>query len=264
MRKNYGITLISFVLTSVILIILAGVIFINTGNFIVNKAITVYRKMDSATRCENDELKWIENYGASNYNEVILKYNVKIGDYIEYPFEYNDVYTGEYYNMWNGWRVVDIDDFGCIKIISTGIPAEWYYEVGDSNIKDNFKLLSDCGLYNKNSIIASKFKIDGIASKIQNLSLSDLNNLCNKIYGAKRSENDTSRLIDSYELFYLPDEFTYYWLSTNDVNDNEKLYYVSHNSIESEKNYRLGIRPVITLNENLVGIFSNSVWKYVH
>ena len=264
MRKNHGITLTVLVITIVIMMILVGVVLINTDNFIVNKAIIAYMRMDSATKYENDELKWIENYDAPRYNEVVLKYNVEIGDYIEYPFEYNDVYTGEYYNMWNGWRVVDIDDFGCIKIISTGIPAEWYYEVGDSNIKDNFKLLSDCGLYNKNSIIASKFKIDGIASKIQNLSLSDLNNLCNKIYGAKRSENDTSRLIDSYELFYLPDEFTYYWLSTNDVNDNEKLYYVSHNSIESEKNYRLGIRPVITLNENLVGIFSNSVWKYVH
>jgi len=264
MRKNYGVILIGLVLTISILLILSEVVLFNLNNEIIDKVMNAHMMTTMAVQNEKDEINFIENYDFDNYSEVILKNYVKIGDYVEYPFEYYDIYTGKYYSSSNGWRVIDIDDSGSIKIISTGIPVEWYYEVGDNNIKHNFELLTNLNMYNKELITGKNFKIDGIADKIENLSLADLNNFCNKIYGANREENDTSKLIDSYELFYLPNEFTYYWLSTNDVDDNEKIYYVSHNAIESEKDYRLGIRPVITLKDNWMGIYVNDVWKYIN
>jgi len=181
MRRNDGITLISLVLTSVILLILAEVVFLSLNNGIIDKAKSASIMTISARENEKDEINFIVDYDFENYNEITLKNHVKIGDYVEYPFEYYDIYTGKYYSSSNGWRVIDIDDSGNIKIISTGIPVEWYYEVGDNNIKHNFELLTNLNMYNKELITGKNFKIDGIADKIENLSLADLNNFCNKI-----------------------------------------------------------------------------------
>ena len=171
-----------------------------------------------------------------------LKGNVKVGDYIEYPIEYFDVYEGKKYTSTNGWRIIDDGVMegtsGYVKIISTGVPAKFdYYHKDREEIMDN--LLNHFEeidlLDNSNTGIrvkGKKFKVDEIAEKVTTLTLSDFNCAYNVLYHTNRKLDDTSSFDDKYQLFHLRDTkmFTYL-LVTNEAEKNDGMYYMTNSGI---------------------------------
>lgn len=209
-----------------------------------------------------------------------LKGNVKIGDYVEYPIEYMDIYSEKQYTSTNGWRVIDDGIMegtsGCVRIISTAIPAKWEYdpaiyennEVAVNELLNHFEDITVVvgNLTNGAKIKGNKFKDEKFASKISTLTLADLNQIYNHVYQTNRKLNDTSLLNnDEHELFYFRNyKMFYYWLATIEENTNN-IYTISDVNIQSEKaKSRLGIRPVIYLKEGLNGKLENNVWKIIN
>lgn len=197
-----------------------------------------------------------------------LKGNVKVGDYIDYPVEYTDIYSQIHYTKENGWRVIDDGKMkgttGQVRIISTGIPAKWYY---DPEIFENGKvavdaLLNDFEQLELQSNSISFFKVEPIAEKITTISLKDFNNAYNEIYNTKREANDISALQHKNELFYVGNK-AYYWLATNSIENDKNIYFVAEEEIREDSDLRNGIRPVICLKENITGIFESGIWKII-
>lgn len=219
------------------------------------------------------EFEILANGEVNFINSLVGK--VKIGDYIEYPVEYTDIYSRIQYTSTNGWRVIDDGVMegtsGFVKIISTGIPVKWHYDITKyksgqeavdcllNHFEDNILLEEST---NGKEIKGDYFKVNQIANKVATLSLSDLNKACNALYNTNRKLDDISVIQDKYELFNLKySQNFYYWLAT--VADDNKIYYLSDKNIQYEINFRMGIRPVIYLENNLNYKLENNVWKIV-
>ncbi len=258
-----GITLVALAITIIVLLMLSGVVYVIADSLIIERATVASSEMTNAVKHEVEELKWAENWELAAENKNLLKDNVKVGDYVEYPIEYDDVYTGEHYEAKNAWRVIEVDSQKGVKIISTGIPVKWYHKMGDNEFIDHFEDLSDFRNFQKDYVRCKSFMVKGISSKIMSLTLADLNYYCNKIYGTNRSENETTPVPQTCELFYLSEPDTYYWLATNDKDDSSKLYSVENNAIVGATELRLGVRPVILLNQYVSGTFEDGVWKNI-
>lgn len=262
-KNGEGITLIALAITIIVLMILAGVSWIIVNNYMIEKAVLASGKAEEAAEHERKELNWFGEWSVDNANKNLLRENVKLGDYIEYPMEYKDVFTGEHYDATRAWRVVEASHEG-VKIISTGMPAKWYYRAGNTSFMDDFENLTDLRDAQKDYIRAKDFAVRGLSSKIETLSLADLNHFCNKIYGTNRREDDISPVPENCELFYLSVPNTYYWLATTDKADSNKLYRVENYAITSASELRLGVRLVILLDKNATGILEDGIWKNVN
>ncbi len=262
-KNGEGITLIALAITIIVLMILAGVSWTILNSYIINKAVLASSESNEASERERRELNWFGQWSEENANKNLLRENVKLGDYIEYPMEYNDVFTGEHYKAKSAWRVIETGNEG-VKIISTGIPAKWYYRAGNMGFINNFENLSDLRDAQKDYIRAKDFGVSGLLRKIMTLSLADLNYFCNKIYGTNRAEDDISPVPENCEIFYLSVPNTYYWLATNDKTDSNKLYRVENYAITSTSELRLGVRLVILLDKNATGILEEGIWRNVN
>jgi len=208
----------------------------------------------------------------------LLKGTVTIGDYIEYPIEYTDVYSNEKYVSTNGWRVLDDGIMegttGCVRIISTGVPVKWNYvsmeysnnEVVEDQLINHFEdltLLID--VINGDKVKGSYFKDSKFADRVSTLTLSDLNQVYNNLYRTNRRLDDISMIEDSkYHLFNLKGySMFYYWLATMKEGETGKMYYMSETGMGDETRARLGIRPVIYLKDGLNGELEKNVWKII-
>ncbi len=205
-----------------------------------------------------------------------LKGNVKLGDYIEYPIEYTDVYSEEFYTASNGWRVIDDGVMegtsGYVKIISTGIPAKWCCEgvnnrVEVNDLMNHFEDI-ELRISDGSDIKGSQFKNEKLADRITTLSLSELNHVHNVLYKTKRDLNDESKLEDKYGLFDLNNYYMFcYWLGTIKEETQTGLYFMTDEGIEyydyEYSQARLGVRPVIYLKSELNGKLENNVWKII-
>ena len=255
-----GITLIVLIITIIVSLILIGVSCGVVADMILEKAVLASSVTATAAKRESDELTWFETVNPFYPNKVLLNKNVKVGDCVAYPVEYVDVYTKEFYSANNGWIVIDDgSDSGNVRLISRGIPAKWFYEVENVDELNDFSKMEELKNHENNSIKGESFVVDGMANKVTTLSLLELNHLCNKMYGTNRAEKDTNILDKDCKLFALDDEDSYYWLATKSEKDSTKLYCVTYDSMESLKNIRLGVRPVIVLNKNLTGVLENGV-----
>lgn len=204
--------------------------------------------------------------------EYELNGNVSLGDYVNYPVEYIDVYSKEKYTSLNGWRVIDDGKMegtsGIIKLISTGIPAKWYYKSQDySNNEDvlnclnnNFEKLQFYGTTANTQFEGSVFKNE-IATKITVLSLNEFNCAYNKLNNANRGQNDSNNFEYKNDLFFIDNIDACYWLATSVLDNSMDLYYINLNEIAKYDNTRLGIRPVIWLKENQKGVYDVGIWK---
>lgn len=236
---------------------------------------------------ENEELKIAFSSENQNYEFKVLsdgevnfkkplKGNVKLGDYIEYPIEYIDVYSEKIYTALNGWRVIDDGVMegtsGYVKIISTGVPAKWSCEGINNrleldNLMNHFEELELQD--NKGTEIEGKqFKNEKFASKITTISLSDLNQVCNILYETKRDLSDTSVIEDKYELFHLKNSgMFYYWLGTIREETKSGMYFISDEGIDyydyDYNKARFGVRPVIYLKNGMNCKLENNVWKII-
>ena len=206
---------------------------------------------------ENQNYKYSISSSGKISEYKLLKGNVKIGDYIEYPFQYTDAYLGTSYTEKNGWRVIDdgtLDENSeCVKIVSTGIPAKWAYKnstINDAmtNLRDNFESLSFTGSSIQTAVDLSDLK-KSIASKVTTITLEQIN-----LIGVNSDlfNYDTSKT------------YSYWLIGTNE--DGTEFYYMSDIGLESanKTSYRTGVRPVIYLNENLTGQKDeNNVWENI-
>lgn len=202
----------------------------------------------------------------------LLKGNVKVGDYVEYPIEYTDVYSNEYYTSITGWRVIDdgvmLGTSGNVRLVSTGIPAKWYYDsaIYKNNAEAVDVLRNDFENVNlidnaKKSIKGSNFKVSKIANQISAMSLSDLNYAYNSICNINRDADDISILDKKDDLLYIDNLQSYYWLATAQKNDTNNIYCINVGITTGFPIARMGIRPVIYLDENQTGILESNVWK---
>lgn len=203
-----------------------------------------------------------------------LKQDIKVGDYVNYPLEYTDVYSEEHYTAQNGWRVIDDGKMkgtsGHVRIISTGIPAKWYYdhrnyensESAVSNLRDNFEELDLLDSLDGVFMKGKAFKNETLADKISSVSLSDFNYAYNEIYQTNRKADEIIDPGIKDELFYR--DKSYYWLATNSMENDKAIYYVSSEEIKESQEFRIGIRPVINLKDDLKGVFESGVWKIIN
>jgi Tfp pilus assembly protein PilE len=170
----------------------------------------------------------------------MLKGNVKVGDYVEYPIEYIDEYSEQNYTATTGWRVIDDGTMdgtsGIVKIVSSGIPAKWYYDCSKyatnqlavNDLINNFEELELRSDLKGTKLKGSEFKLESISNKITALSLNDLNLAYNELYKTNIKLNDKSILDDKSELFYPKTQTViFYWLATPDEDINNKIYCMS-------------------------------------
>lgn len=230
------------------------------------------KNMETSFKYKNKEYTFIVSAtGKANLIQY-LKGNVKVGDYIAYPIEYDDVYSEKHYTAENGWRVIDDGVMegtsGTVRIISTAVPAKWYYDLSNQyenstvaieELRNDFENL-DLTDKNVENIKGSYFMNAEIAEKITTITLSDLNHAYNAIYGTNRKSNDTTDLVHKDNLLYLKN--IDYWLMTASSEEENKIYCVNNEKIIIDSDARMGIRPVISLKEKQTGIcYSNNVWK---
>lgn len=223
------------------------------------------------------------NFAISKEGEIkqlnFLKGNVKIGDYVEYPIEYTDVYSNKHYTSTTGWRVIDDGIMegtsGYVRIISTGIPVKWFYDMKEEYVNNETAInaltndfenitLQDNSI-NGVEMQGSYFKDERIADRITTLSLADYNLIHNALYKTNRELNDISPIKDSHKLLQLEKDgnYYYYWLSTAKEDSETEIYCVSDEGIQVDSDVKSGIRPVIYLKNGLEGKLENNVWKIV-
>lgn len=335
LRSKNGISIVALIITTIVLLVLAGMTAVMAKDLVIDKAVMASEKATEANLKEIIDLIWLdteisywsEAKGANKMeyfkmnmetelqkiedvtniriikngdsglkvcfsykNEMyqftissegdvsivdseskLLKGNVKIGDYVEYPIEYKDVYSEKTYTTTNGWRVIGDGIMkgtsDQVKIISTGIPAKWYYDdeqtkVVVENLTNHFEELILQPGNDGTEIKGHAFKNEKLADRITTVSLTDLNQVYNNIYDQNRALNDVTMLEDKYELFDLKSSGVFfYWLATRNTESNG-IYYISDEGIDIyDVKIKIGIRPVIYLKNELTGKFENNVWK---
>lgn len=199
--------------------------------------------------------------------------NVKVGDYVEYPIQYIDIYSGKQDTSTDGWRVIDDGVMegtsGAVKIISTGVPAKWFYDkMQYKNGKEAIDILTnhfeESILLDKGieSVNGSIFKIDKMTRKITTLTLAEFNYAYNALYKTSRTPDDMSDPEnDEYGLLKLKmAEPYFYWLATKEEGTS-KICCVAGNRIYYDADIRIGIRLVIILEDDLNYKLENNVWK---
>lgn len=210
---------------------------------------------------EENILKISCEYDGKNYDFIytdedgviagkeLLK-NVKVGDYVAYPIEYDDIYANKHYTATDGWVVIDDGTAkgtsGKVKIMSRGIIGKWnWYPTfenqtptitnPDYELTTNFK---NQYVMNKNEkFLASKLLDTNMGTDISVLTLPELNFAYNQISGSKtkRALDCTDSLNLTNNIFY-DTEYSYIWLATSPSNDGNSLYYIMNNKILDTSN----------------------------
>lgn len=188
------------------------------------------------------------------------EYNVKIGDYIEYGVEYDNISTMIAYENedekleYNGWRIIEIND-GKIMLISSGTPC--LYQLTENikndinNIKENFEETSfefEDGTYKKGKI----FKND-LANKVSILNFNELSQILNGTNEYKMTDNvsdmnenfvkyneNMKGLICNKTMFFIASEF-----------EDGIVTVLPDGSLQGSYSSKAGIRPVVELKENI-------------
>lgn len=128
--------------------------------------------------------------------KIVSTLNLNIGDFIEYNISYVDTMKYYYdnttytYSTKNGWRIIDYTDNGDgtytnVKLISTGIPAMFYYNysdttnngyfITDSAELDNFREILGGSSYNLSNTTSEFYSLEaaaGLYSKFESIMFS--------------------------------------------------------------------------------------------
>ena len=206
--------------------------------FVENSDNTIYTEFDYcnskyAFTISQDKIKEVDLY---------LKGNVKVGDYIAYPVEYDDAYSNIRYTASDGWRIIDdgvmTGTSGNVKIISSHIPVKFLYNPTEHNNNvDNVinKLTNDFEnqLFVKGSsrdkIRGSYFKVNNFTQRVTTLTLSDLNNAHNAMYLTTRSSDSTSTINENDDLFAINQMAVVYWIASKQQGNDVYMYCMSEN-----------------------------------
>lgn len=190
--------------------------------------------------------------------------NLKVGDYIDYKLDYENVKEyGEILTNYKGWRIIEIKN-NRIKIISAGTPCNYELFEGKSDIAindltNNFENatfeLAD-GSLKKGSYFKNEF-----ANKISTLTFKEFSQIvCGKdSYDIAKYKINEIYTKYNENMKGLIDNGTWYFLASYFVEDDTCLMSVSYNGIDIQGHYigKTGVRPVIELKENIKIISGN-------
>lgn len=270
-----GISLVVLVVTIIVLLILAGVSIGSFSNSIIDRAELASSKMTDVSEKEKNDLMHSDLQILKYSNgKNLLTGNVRVGDYIDYPIEYNDAYTNEHYTGVDGWRVIDdgvMDGTsGNVRIISSHIPAKFYYNLTTYNnvdnvindLMNNFENQVFINDFIGESILGNYFKYSNFAKSVTTLTLEDLNYAHNSLYGTERASNAITSLNESDDLFNIKKFPASYWIASKQQENDLDMYGMSqYFGIYTDSDVKLGIRPVVVLNDNLTYTKENDIWK---
>ena len=215
---------------------------------------------------------------------------VKVGDYVNYPVYYDNVYTSgtDYKSTYKGWRViskdVDIDGneaVGTVNLVSAGVPLTYcHYEYSTTSVKNlaiNF-LTTSFHASNNNQYRKTGFNPYQTLTQIftnkytdtyaNDTSVTYLTYSSNTVTGTKSAGTlkvramtlddiklitggSTSGLSDaSYQELFKID--AHYWLASAGLNGSNYLWCVSNRgSVSSGYDYEFGVRPVVSLKSDI-------------
>lgn len=198
-----------------------------------------------------------------------LASQVQIGDYVDYPVYYDNVYTyndnAKFKSTYTGWRVLDIDG-DVVKLVSAGTPLTYYHGNNSANsvkaITEDFLTTTYAGnkqggIYTYYLSLESAF--GGVAGpytdSVRAMNKDDLD----KVIG----ETTTSGFgIRRYGSLVFND--TFYWLAT--AHNGSNVWYVNGDggNVSSGTNATTyGVRPVVTLKSSVKtrGRNISGVWQ---
>ena len=237
-----------------------------------------------------DEVTLYAIYGTDLTKMPDLIDVVEIGDYVNYPVEYENVVSWEdsegvsheeHKSKLNGWRVMSIDDdTGTILLVSAGVPLTLYNSVDATAVSTAEKLTSTSEFLNISFTTAQtdgKFRKNGFAEytslintftnkytvinsdipEVRSITKADLDALYQYFGGNGETEYVTYVDDVNYkELLAIPsttqEYWAYYWLAT--AYDDEALWGVigyNGNALAYSSGHEIGVRPVVTLKPNI-------------
>lgn len=215
---------------------------------------------------------------------------VKVGDYVNYPVYYDNVYTGstDYKSTYKGWRViskdVDIDGneaVGTVNLVSAGVPLTYYHGSASTTSVENLAIkflttpfhASNSYAYRKTGFnpyqtLTQIFTNKYTATYANDTSVTYPTYSTNTVTGTKSAGTlkvramtlddiklitggSTSGLSDaSYQELFKID--AYYWLASAGLNGSNYLWCVSNRgSVSSGYDYEFGVRPVVSLKSDI-------------
>lgn len=230
---------------------------------------------------KNDNSPWIyegkyKNYYIYDDGNVKEKYNyldLKIGDYVNYDVQYENLnsYKDEFKakDDYEGWRILSInEDDNVVRLVSSGIPLTYNYvyntakksveELTTGFVKDTTPFISYGFKDKSDNIISSTSEMRNLflnkftakedyLPKVQALLNSDIENISGKISWGKFAGEDlfsipcNNKNEGKYATYYLGTAF--YGQQLWAINEEGKIV--------NEHSSTRGIRPVVTLKENI-------------
>lgn len=185
---------------------------------------------------------------------------VQIGDYVNYPVVYDNMYTSVTYN---GWRVLSVDSDGTVNLVSAGIPLTYYHVIGEpaesvEALTTNFLTtqITDSGIgYRKmgfdpyltlTEVFTNKYtKLaeDGVTPVVKAMTKEDIDT----VYGTTKTYGEYLTESKYNGLFGIG---AGYWLASAYSSDH--LWYVSSSgNLYSSSDYEYGVRPVVSLKSEV-------------
>lgn len=186
-----------------------------------------------------------------------LASQVQIGDYVDYPVYYDNVYTNNetasYKSTYTGWRVIDVSG-DVVKLVSAGTPLTYYYENRAENsvkaLTENF-LTTTYGGNNQGGIYTYYLSLESAfggaagpyTDSVRSMTKDDLDKVI-----CETTTNDFG--IRRYGSLVFND--TCYWLATAYDSShiwNVRAYYGS--VINYAQYLSFGVRPIVSLKSSV-------------
>lgn len=177
-------------------------------------------------------IKYVQFEDEPEFEEKPLSKVAKVGDYVSYPIEYENI-TDEFNNSETktGWRVLKNDGVN-VTLVSAGCPIKFKHEYGKS--KESISKMDD---------LCNDYLDDKLGMEVRALTKSDIDKLLK---------------CDSWDLDIIDNDLVSldcrYWLASQF--DSSRLYYwyPSSRYVNFWSNFSLGVRPVVVLKSGVKAI----------
>ena len=180
-------------------------------------------------------VKYVKVEEQNEFQEQLLSQVAKVGDYVDYPFEYDNITDCfDKTESKKGWRVLKNDGVN-VTLVSAGCPEKYYHEYG--KVKE---------------------------------SLIEMDKLCSKYLDTKLAMNtraltkyDIDELLkcDSWELDTIDNDLVslncYYWLASAYSSHYLYIWNADARAVYGSYDISFGVRPVVVLKSNVKAVAKN-------
>ena len=197
-----------------------------------------------------------------------LASQVQIGDYVDYPVYYDNVYTNNgnanYKSTYTGWRVIDVSG-DVVKLVSAGVPLTYYHGNNSANtvkaLTENFLTTTYAGnkqggIYTYYLSLESAFggAAGPYTDSVRAMDKDDLD----KVIGETTTNGFGIRRYGS-----LVFNDTFYWLATAYSGSGMCVVYGYYGSVFDSTNATYGVRPIVSLKSSVKtrGRNISGVWQ---